>query len=307
MKPLAIIIPAYKSTFLQSALDSIATQTCQDFTLYIGDDDSPCDIRGIVDRYRKKVDLVYKRFDNNLGGRNLVAQWERCIDMSRGEEWLWLFSDDDVMEPRCVEEFYRTKALKPESELFHFNVSLIDDRGDTLTETKHYPEHLTAYEYLDGKFHGQLNSFVVEFVFKRSLFLRAGRFVNFDLAWGSDMITWIKMADASKGIFTIDGPEVKWRLGNENISPDKSEAILLRKLHAEIDNACWIKEFLANRGKPFSVRWYKSFFGSLLRNRDFLSRKDGMGLIARYGNSTKLHWQSLAFLKYWNIVKAIGI
>ena len=38
---LAIVIPAYKSTFLPAALDSIAAQTCQDFTLYIGDDCSP--------------------------------------------------------------------------------------------------------------------------------------------------------------------------------------------------------------------------------------------------------------------------
>ena len=104
---LAIVIPAYKSTFLSAALDSIASQTCKDFTLYIGDDCSPNNIGEIVDRYRDKINLVYKRFDSNLGGRDLVAQWERCIDMTQDEPWLWLFSDDDVMERNCVEEFYK--------------------------------------------------------------------------------------------------------------------------------------------------------------------------------------------------------
>ena len=38
MSNLAIVIPAYKSTFLPVALDSIVAQTCKDFTLYIGGD-----------------------------------------------------------------------------------------------------------------------------------------------------------------------------------------------------------------------------------------------------------------------------
>lgn len=68
---LAIVIPAYKSTFLAAALDSVAAQTCQDFTLYIGDDCSPHNLVEIVDRYRDKINLVYKRFDTNLVARTL--------------------------------------------------------------------------------------------------------------------------------------------------------------------------------------------------------------------------------------------
>ena len=79
---LAIVIPTYKATFLPAALDSIAAQTCKDFTLYVGDDCSPEPIGDIVEQYRDKIDLVYQRFDTNLGGKDLVAQWERCIAMS---------------------------------------------------------------------------------------------------------------------------------------------------------------------------------------------------------------------------------
>ena len=75
MKQLAIIIPAYKATFLSAALDSIAAQTCKDFTLYVGDDYSPEPIGPIVEAYLNKIDLFYQRFDSNLGGKDLVAQW----------------------------------------------------------------------------------------------------------------------------------------------------------------------------------------------------------------------------------------
>jgi glycosyltransferase involved in cell wall biosynthesis len=70
MKQLAIIIPAYKATFLPAALDSIAAQTCQDFTLYIGDDCSPEPIGSIVEQYKDRIELVYQRFDTNLGGKD---------------------------------------------------------------------------------------------------------------------------------------------------------------------------------------------------------------------------------------------
>ena len=126
---LAIVIPAYKATFLPAALDSIAIQTCKEFTLYVGDDCSPEPIGSIVEQYKDKVNLVYQRFDTNLGGKDLVAQWGRCIAMSREEPYIWLFSDDDVMEPNCVEELLR-QIEKTEGyyDVYHFNVDIINER-----------------------------------------------------------------------------------------------------------------------------------------------------------------------------------
>ena len=57
MSNLAIVIPAYKSTFLPAALDLVAAQTCKDFTLCIGGDCSSDNIGKIIDRYRDKITL----------------------------------------------------------------------------------------------------------------------------------------------------------------------------------------------------------------------------------------------------------
>ena len=107
-------------------MDSIASQTCKDFTLYIGDDCSPNNIGEIVDKYEDKINIIYKRFDTNLGGKDLVAQWERCIDMTQNEEWIWLFSDDDMMDKNCVEEFYKTIEDNKDCDIFHFDINVIN-------------------------------------------------------------------------------------------------------------------------------------------------------------------------------------
>lgn len=70
IKKLAIVIPAYKGRFLKETLDSIAVQVHKDeFVLYIGDDASPERLDKIVESYQNKVNLVYHRFSENMGGQ----------------------------------------------------------------------------------------------------------------------------------------------------------------------------------------------------------------------------------------------
>ena len=95
MNKLAIVIPAFKIRFLSQTLDSIARQSCKDFTLYIGDDNSPDDIYSVVREYEDVIDIVYKKFPENLGSKDLLSHWERCIDMAL-EPYIFFFSDDDA-------------------------------------------------------------------------------------------------------------------------------------------------------------------------------------------------------------------
>ena len=86
---LAIIIPAYKPDYLEETLESLTKQTNKDFKIYIGDDASPFYLENIVELFIDKLNIVYKKFDNNVGGYSLTKQWERCIEMSN-EKWIWL-------------------------------------------------------------------------------------------------------------------------------------------------------------------------------------------------------------------------
>ena len=239
MKKQAIIIPAYKATFLPAALDSIAAQTCKDFTLYVGDDCSPEPIGSIVERYRDIIDLVYQRFDTNLGGKDLVAQWERCIAMSQDEPYIWLFSDDDVMEPNCVEALLKQiDETNGAYDLYHFDVNEINDEGKVTKQLPVYPKVLSAYDFYKGKTSGRYRSYVVENVFSRRIYEQTGGFKNFDLAWGSDVATWCIFC-GKKGMNKVSDAHVLWRRSSQNITPDKSRQISERKLMARCASLNW--------------------------------------------------------------------
>jgi glycosyltransferase involved in cell wall biosynthesis len=106
---IAIVIPAYKCRFLRQTLDSIVVQTCRSFTVYIGDDASPQNLKEIVSDYADKMNIVYRRFDTNLGGVDLPGHWDRCIALAK-EPVVWFFSDDDLMPQDGVERII--KALE---------------------------------------------------------------------------------------------------------------------------------------------------------------------------------------------------
>ena len=254
---IAIVIPAYKATFLSATLDSIAAQTCKDFTLYVGDDCSPEPIGRIVEAYRDKINMVYQRFDSNLGGTDLVAQWERCIAMSEDEPYIWLFSDDDVMEPNCVEELLRQiDRTNGVYDLYHFDVDRIDERGRLISSKEDYPTILTAYQYYRGKNAGRFSSFAVDNVFSRRIYERHG-FVKFDLAWGSDVATWIVFC-GEKGMYTVPDARVKWRESSRNITPDNSRQIAERKLRAEMAFLNWSYRYFRKEPNIYAVN--RAFF-----------------------------------------------
>lgn len=302
---LAIVIPAFKKDYLDKTLLSIATQTCKEFTVYIGDDASPYHLMHIADKYSDKLRIIYKRFDENLGKNDLVAHWERCIDLIGDENWIWLFSDDDLMEQTCVEDFYNTLRNSSDFDLFHFNVRQIDENDKVTGLISSYPEILSVEEFLTKRLKGGFRSYVVEYIFRKSSFFEKGRFENFDLAWCSDDATWIKLGQ-SKGIRTIEKSKIFWRRSSLNITSDVNQDILERKFFAEISFADWVSKQTQKNGirADFSKtnELLKSWFlRSIKSNIKLLSHNQVKSYISRYYlvNNLKDRSDLMLFLFYF--------
>ena len=249
MGELAIIIPAYKHDFLESTLDSLCKQTKDDFHVYIGDDNSPHNLEKIVAKYRHKLKITYKKFEQNLGSSSLVDQWKRCINMSV-EPWIWLFSDDDIAEPYCVAEFYN--IVNKNSDFYKFKSKLIDSDGRNIelsaTDiTNHIKEPITAEVFINLRLlQGTLRSCAIEYIFSRKIYNKMG-IVDFPLAWGSDDATWINYAAANEGITLMDA-YVQWRMSGKNISTvlDNKQSNE-KKIDASCKLIAWLIEFSKER------------------------------------------------------------
>src|ERR1700730_17966377 len=101
MKPaVSICIPTYNgSTYLPACLDSALSQTYSDFELLIVDDCSSDDSVDIAKAYAKRDSRIQVFVnDHNLG---LVGNWNRSVQLSRGE-WVKFIFQDDLIRPECL-------------------------------------------------------------------------------------------------------------------------------------------------------------------------------------------------------------
>jgi len=239
MSTVAVVIPAWKPDFLQQALESFRSQNNQDFHVYVGDDASPYGLNSIVSPFLSNGNFTYHRFDQNLGGKDLVGQWERCIALTQDEPWIWLFSDDDRCSPRCIETLKRGINTHPTTDLFHFGVQAIDERNQPIAPLQE-TQLTSARDYLERRILDDYRSYVVEYVFRREPFMAQGGFQKFDLAWGSDDATWIALATHQSPVL-LAGAAVEWRASTVNISPRISADVASRKIAARLNYYRWLR------------------------------------------------------------------
>ena len=90
----SFVLPAYKAAYLKEAIDSILNQTYKEFELIIVNDASPEGVDAIVRSYDDPRIQYYVNAEN-IGGKDLVAQWNYSITYAKGT-YLILASDDDV-------------------------------------------------------------------------------------------------------------------------------------------------------------------------------------------------------------------
>lgn len=139
MPKASIVIPAYNAeAFIKAALESVFSQTCQDFECIVVDDGSTDSTAQIVKSFIDER-LHYHRIDNSGGPAR-----PRNIGIQRATgDFVFLFDADDVMHPQKLELSISALQQCPEADLLFSNYSSIDMDGNLLKSS-----YLDEYESL---------------------------------------------------------------------------------------------------------------------------------------------------------------
>lgn len=291
---LALVIPAYKSDFFRDTLQSIYDQSDQRFSLYIFDDASPNDLKSIVDEFSFRTDVTFQSFDENLGRKSLVKQWERCIAETGDEEWIWLFSDDDLMSPDCVKSFYDTMQKNPGFAAYRFHTQKISAQNELIRDNR-FPDTFDGAGFLNLKLSYQQESYIVEYIFSRKAYEAIHGFDDLPLAWTSDDLFCTKLAEYGS-ICSIGEGNVQWRYGDSNISGKKDRAGALLKMQASLRFVDWILDHdeIAEKLNPqdLPVHWYIRQIRSMENQLTLLDELKAVRKMAkRHGNTWRYYLQ----------------
>lgn len=237
----SFVLPAYKGRFLKESIDSILAQDYKDFELIVVDDCSPDDIDKIVTTFNDHR-LSYRRNKHNIGGQNLVTQWNHCLSYATGD-YVILATDDDLYEPSFLSTFVQLIEKYPEANVFRSRILDIDKNGKILWFDRCYKEFLSQGEFFYYYFQGMKGG-IPQFIFKLDSLIAKGGFLSFPMAWGSDDATALLLSE--NGVVNSQEMLVRFRWSDINISSDHGRSSKNKKIDARIKLCKWLKEQINN-------------------------------------------------------------
>jgi glycosyltransferase involved in cell wall biosynthesis len=269
MCQLAIVIPAYKSNFLQETLNSLANQTNKKFSVYVGNDHGDLVIQEIVEDFKDRLDIFYHYYNTNLGQQSLAKQWERCINFVQKEEWVWILPDDDYIDANCVELFFRDNQLFT-FDLYRFNIHFVNEDGKVFKSNSSLLPLQDSFESLTEKLCFSRPSTIAEFIFRKSTFDRIG-FKEIPMAWGTDDILWY-LIGKERGIFGCNGAYVYLRQSHLNISNNYGN-LAIQKIES---NFIFFKKLAQTREFRMEMRdkKKKKYFNKIALNHVIINLQD---------------------------------
>jgi len=285
---LAIVVPYYKLTFFESALNSLANQTDKRFKVYIGDDASHEDPFVLLENYNTQFDFEYHRFQKNLGSVSLVQQWQRCISRIKDEEWLLVLGDDDVLQDNFVAAFY--EKLQEINDLkvnvIRYATIVIDENGEEISKLHTHPKLETSVDFLMRKLKGGTRSSLSEFIFRRKEFDTV-KFKDLPLAWFSDYLAVLEVSNFSL-LYTINNSIVYFRHSDLNITT--------RRDNLKLKNAATFNYYyyLLDEKKQFFDKKQQEILEFNLEKIFLFNKKRGVFWI----QITKLYFFNFQFKKY---------
>lgn len=220
------LLPAYKVSFFKEALGSILQQTYRSFEVVVSDDCSPDDLKTIVDEFDDPR-VSYVRNENNIGGKDLVAQWNNCLRLTESE-YVIMASDDDVYMPSFLEEIDKLVSKYPDVDIFRARTQRIDKDGDLLHSDPQLTEEYLSFEDCVRMFAEEtIMSGVPQYVYNRAGLLAIGGFHYCPAAWFSDNM--VAMALSKNGIAISKNILFLFRTSGMNISSTNSRILIAQK------------------------------------------------------------------------------
>ena len=257
MKKYSFVLPAYNAHFFKEAIDSILAQTYTDFELIIVNDASPEDLDSIVKSYDDPRIRYYVN-EQNIGGKDLVAQWNHCLEYAIGE-YIILASDDDVYFPQYLEKMDALVRKYPDVNVFRPRVQRIDANGNIVHIEGFIQEYTSLLEFSYYRFCEYIRSGIPFYIIKKETLLANGGFVSYPLAWYADDAIVAIMAQ--NGMVSSSEILFSFRVSGESISTKENDALTLKnKIKASNQYYDWFTTFIeAKKTKDkYAVLYKKS-------------------------------------------------
>jgi len=134
---ISIVLPVYNGErFLRASIDSVISQTYQNWELIVVDDCSADTTPDIVKEYTQRDSRIhYYRNEVNL---RLPRNLNRGFSLTKGSYLTWT-SDDNVFLPEALEKMHAALKDNPEAQFAYASCDIIDEEDNVIEYMMLYP------------------------------------------------------------------------------------------------------------------------------------------------------------------------
>ena len=231
-------MPAYKKQFLYRAIDSILRQQYSKFELIIVNDASPEDLGSIVRQFNDKR-IKYEVNKKNIGGHDLIANWNHCVEFAKNE-YIILATDDDEFKENFLYDAAILIEKYPDVDLVRSGVNKINEQGNIIDIEFPLKEYMTSREFTLFYAKGGTISCISNYIFKKEALNHIGGFISYPRGHYSDDAT--ALALSYNGVACISSNQMNFRVSSINLSNQSDIQIIRDQIKATIQFMDWFME-----------------------------------------------------------------
>lgn len=203
MPKVSVIIPNYNhANYLQERIESVLSQSFQDFEVIILDDNSTDNSLDVINQYKNhpKVKQILT-YNENSG--STFKQWNKGINYAKGE-WIWIAESDDSCEKNFLESLLQNVGNNQNIVLSYSQSSRMNGVGEITGNWKTFTHDISNQFSNSFVINGE--QFVHDYlsirnvipnasavIFRKDAFVNAGK-ADEDIRYNSDWLLWIKLA-----------------------------------------------------------------------------------------------------------------
>lgn len=215
MPEVSVIIPNYNhAPYLDRRIESILSQTYQDFEVIILDDCSTDNSEEVLEKYKAHLKVSHIIY-NSINSGSTFEQWKKGIAIARGN-FIWIAESDDWCEPSLLQELVLPMIDDPSTAISFCQTILVtpEEKILSLTHTAFLSQRLEGTSFVQTHMLGMnyiINASAV--VFRKSSFENVLVPYN-EMKYCGDWLLWASLC--LQGSVFISGKYLNYYFRHKN-------------------------------------------------------------------------------------------
>ena len=130
----SVIVPNYNyARFLRRRIDSILSQTYDDYELILLDDASSDDSLAVIDEYRANPHVTHVCV-NEVNSGGVFHQWKRGLSLAKGD-YVWIAEADDYAAPDFLKKCVEVLDANPDVSVCQAGATMVDENEKVISQS----------------------------------------------------------------------------------------------------------------------------------------------------------------------------